>query len=96
MLVAVDYYLNPGETLQPFVGFGAGTMFSRRNTDMNIYTFQQDAWHFAVRPEAGVMYKMSPGAYAYLALKYYHGFKSGDFNEAQSYMTINLGFIFIK
>src|SRR5688572_2472890 len=38
MLFAADYYLKPGEQLNPFVGLGLGTMYSRRNTDMGQYT----------------------------------------------------------
>jgi outer membrane protein len=96
MLVSADYFLKPDATLQPFVGLGLGTIFSRRDLDMNIYTFRQEAWHFAVRPEVGFLYKMNPETSVYVGLKYYTGFKSGDLAATQSYLALNLGFVFTK
>lgn len=93
LLVSVDYHFNPDATLKPFAGLGIGTMYSRRDMDMNIYRFTEDAWHFAIRPEVGFMYQVSPEASGYLGLKYYTGLKSGDFSESQSYIALNIGFV---
>jgi outer membrane protein len=93
MLVAADYYLSPGEKINPFAGIGIGTMYSLRNTDMGTWTLEQNAWHFALCPEAGVLLNIKPGLDFSLSAKYYHGFKSGDLS-AQSYFALNLGFVF--
>ena len=93
MLAAVDYYLSPDEPLNPFVGIGVGTMFSRRNTDMGQYTLEEEAWHFAIRPEIGILYEVSPDFSFSVTGKYYMGFEAGDL-DAQNYFALNVGFVF--
>lgn len=93
MLVAADYYLKPGEKINPFAGLGIGTMYSLRNTDMNLYTLEQDAWHFALRPEVGALIQASPDFSFSVSAKYYHGFEAGDL-ASQGYFTLNFGFVF--
>ena len=94
MLGAVDYYMNPSTQITGFAGLGIGTMYTLQNTDMSTYTFEKDAWHFALRPEIGVIFKPSPGVGVMLAAKYYYGFKAGDL-PAQGYFTVNVGFVFV-
>jgi opacity protein-like surface antigen len=94
MLVAADYYLSPGETFNPFVGLGIGTMYSRRNTDMSTYTLEEEAWHFVLRPEAGFIYEVSPDLGLSATAKYYIGFEAGDL-PTQSYITLNFGVVFM-
>jgi outer membrane protein len=93
MLFGADYYLSPGEQINPFFGLGVGTMYSLRNTDMGTYTLEQDAWHFALRPEAGILVETSPGFAFSITGKYYYGFEAGDL-PAQGYFALNFGFVF--
>jgi len=93
ILVAADYYMNPGEQISAFAGLGLGTMYTLQNTDMGSYTFEKDAWHFALRPEIGVLIQPSQGVGIMVASKYYYGFKAGDL-PAQGFVTINVGFVF--
>lgn len=95
MLVAADYYVNPSEMIVPFVGLGVGTMYSLQNTDMSQYTFEKDAWHFALRPEIGILFNAASGVGFKVSSKYYYGFKAGDL-PAQGYATINVGFVFVQ
>jgi len=94
MLVAADYYFKPDAQISGYGGLGIGTMYTLQNTDMATYTFEKDAWHFALRPEFGVLIKAAPGVGLTLAWKYYYGFKAGDL-PAQGYMTLNFGFVFV-
>jgi hypothetical protein len=94
MLAAADYYFKPDANLSGFAGLGIGTMYTLQNTDMATYTFERDAWHFTLRPEAGILIKAAPGVGLTLAAKYYYGFKAGDL-PAQAFMTISFGFVFI-
>jgi outer membrane protein W len=96
IMAAVNYYFKPDAQVNPFVGLGMGTMYSRRDLDMNVYTFRQDSWSFAVRPEAGILLKMNDATSAYIGLKYYNGFAAGDLNATQSYFALNLGLIFVQ
>ncbi len=90
---AGDYYLKPGEKLNPFVGLGIGTLYTKRNTDMNLYTLENNVWAFGLRPEVGVMVSTTPGMDIILVGKYNYGFSAGGL-DAQSYFTFNVGFVF--
>ena len=95
MLASATYYLKPGETFNPFVGLGIGTIYTRRNTDMNLYTIEQEAWNFALQPEVGFLYQLNDGAAATVSGKFNQGFKAGqELTEAQSFFTLNVGFAF--
>jgi hypothetical protein len=94
MLAAADYYTQTGGMVEAFGGLGLGTMYTLQNTDMSTYTFEKDAWHFAIRPEAGIIIKAAPGVSFTINTKYYYGFKAGDL-PAQGYFTINAGFVFV-
>ncbi|MDL5048721.1 OmpW family outer membrane protein [Oscillatoria amoena NRMC-F 0135] len=97
MLVSTNYYLKPGETLNPFVGLGIGTVYTRRNTDMNLYTLEQEAWNFALQPEVGFHYTVNDATALTFMLKYYNGFKaSSELTSAQSYLAICVGFTFMN
>lgn len=95
MLFSADYYLKPGEDINPFAGLGIGTMYSLRNTDMGQYTLEEDAWNFALRPEVGVLFAANPDMSLSITGKYYYGFEAGDL-PAQSYFALSLGFVFTK
>jgi hypothetical protein len=95
ILGALDYYMTSMGDIFPYAGLGVGTMYSLQNTDMGSYTFEKDAWHFALRPEIGVIMDMGGGSGFNLCTKYYHGFKAGDL-PSQGYFTINVGFVFVN
>jgi hypothetical protein len=94
MLAAADYYMTPDANIVPFAGLGIGTMYTLQNTDMSTYTFEKDAWHFALRPEIGLLIKAAPGVGLTINTKYYYGFKAGDL-PSQAYLTVNFGFVFV-
>lgn len=96
MLATFTYFLSEEEEgVVPFASFGIGTMYTRRNTDMNLYTIEQEAWNFLIQPEIGVHYGMPDGFGLSASLKYNHGFAAGsELTEAQSYLSLNLGFNF--
>src|SRR5690349_6813168 len=94
MMLAGNYYFNPDQKMRPFVGLGLGTMYSVRDTQMYVYSLEQDAWHFATSPQVGMLYELGFGSSLYLGVKYNIGFKAGDFDAGQSYLAINVGFAF--
>lgn len=95
ILAAVDYYVVKEGRIIPYAGFGMGTMYSLQNTDMGTWTFEKDAWHFAIRPEIGLLYETAPGTGFNIVGKYYYGLKAGDL-PAQGYFTLNVGFVFVR
>ncbi|MDH4057179.1 MAG: porin family protein [Cyclobacteriaceae bacterium] len=97
LFINANYYLKPDESLNPFVGLGIGTMYSLRNTDMNLYTYKRDAWNFALQPEVGLLFDTENGMALNVSARYTYGFQAGsELTEAQSYFSINLGFVFMK
>lgn len=94
-LIAADYFIEMNGNVTPYAGLGLGTMYSLQNTDMGTYTFEKDAWHFAIRPEIGIMIEPAPGMGLNIVSKYYYGLKAGDL-PAQGFFTINVGFVFVN
>ena len=68
-------------------------MYSRRDTDMGLWYVEEEAWHFALKPEAGIMWQIDFNVSFNLSAKYYTGFASGDL-ETQSYFALGAGFAF--
>lgn len=97
MLLSGSYYLKPGEAINPFVGLGVGTIYTLRNTNMNLYTVELDAWNFALQPQVGVQFSVDDATAITLIAKYNNAFHAGgELDTDQSYFTINLGFAFIR
>ena len=96
MMINPTYYLKPGETVNPYVTLGIGTMYTRRNTDMNLYTVEQEAWNFLLQPEVGLQYMINDAAALNISGKFNYGFKAGnEIDSAQSFFTLNIGFSFL-
>lgn len=93
LFVAADYMLKPGEKFNPYVGFGLGTMYSGRDTDMGTFRMDEDAWHFAIKPEVGALIEFNRATDVKISAKYITGFKAGDL-PTQSYFSLNFGFVF--
>jgi len=94
MLASFDYYLTAGQKINPFIGLGTGVMYSRRNTDMNLYTIEQDAWNFTLQPQIGIEIDNNLSSSFTVIAKYFNGFAAGDLSADQSYFTINVGWTF--
>ena len=94
MLVSADYYFKPLEKINPFIGLGTGVVYTRRNTDMNLYTIEQEAWNFTLQPEVGIQIQNDFSSGFTIMAKYYNGFAAGDLPEGQSYLTLNIGMVF--
>ena len=93
MLVTAEYSLNPENPLKYFVNFGIGTMYTMRTTDMGLWRLEEKAWHFALKPEIGLLYQLNPGTALKIAGKYYVGFAAGDL-DTQSYFAVSAGLAF--
>ena len=93
ILVSADYFLSTDNPLKPYVGFGIGTMYIERMTDMGQWRLQEDPWSFAVKPEVGFLYELSAGTSFKLAAKYYTGFKTSQL-DSQGYFSVSAGMAF--
>lgn len=93
ILVSAEYLLSTENALKPYVGFGIGTMYSERSTDMGQWRLKENPWSFAVKPELGLLYEMSYSTSFKLAAKYYNAFKTGQL-DSQGYFSISAGLAF--
>lgn len=92
VLATLDYYLKPGERVNPFAGLGIGTMFSRTNLDVGIWTKEINTWQFAFQPEVGVVVQTSPGTGLIISAKYYSALKNKELDSNLGYFALNVGF----
>lgn len=95
LFLSADYYFKPGDDVNPYVGLGVGTIYNQRDTDMGIFRLEQDAWHFAFQPQVGIFYSVNHFAGISFAAKYSTGLAAGDFNAAQSFFSLNIGYVFM-
>lgn len=93
ILITTNYHFKPGEKISPFVGLGVGAMSMNRDTNMGVYVLSTDTWHFALKPEVGVLVSANSQLDILLSGKYYTGFATSDM-PTQSYFAFNIGFVF--
>jgi outer membrane protein W len=95
IMIAADYYVKSGEDLVPFFGLGVGTLYTNRRTEMGVFQLEQDAWSLAVAPQVGFYYSVNQNNGISFSAKYNIGLAAGDFDSGQSYLSLNIGFIFL-
>lgn len=94
LLATVEYNLKPEGPFKPYVNLGIGTMYTKRDTDMGQWRLAQEAWHFALKPELGLLYELNFSTDLKASAKYYTGFAGGDLESSQSYFAITAGIAF--
>lgn len=92
LLVAADYVFMPDKNFQPYLGLGIGTMYSERVLEMGIWSFEENPWQFALKPELGFLYQFAGSNALKLSAKYNVGM-GGDLGT-QGYVTVAVGFAF--
>ena len=93
MLVNGQYHLNSDGAIKPYVGLGIGTIYNIRNTDMGLWTVEQNNWHFLVTPEAGITFGIGQNTALKLNAKYDNAFKT-DKADSFANLNFNIGFVF--
>jgi opacity protein-like surface antigen len=79
----------------PFVGFGIGTIYTKRDTDMGLYRWEEEAWSFSIRPEVGVTFPLKKNKIAKLAIRYNEAFRTSSLKD-QSFLSLGIGLVFGK
>ena len=90
----VNYYFKQNEKINAYAGMGLGLVYNRKNTDMYVYTLEEESWNFGLQPELGLEYKVDSRYSITAAGKYYYCFESGDIGYPTSYFALNLGVSF--
>ena len=95
MVATATYIMAPNEAFKPYATVGMGMMYTRRNTDMNIYRIKQEAWNFTLQPEIGVQIHSGELMGVVLSGKYTHGFQAGsELHEPQRLFSLHIGLCF--
>jgi outer membrane protein W len=93
MSVVGQYHLKTEGGLKPYLGLGIGTIYDLRNTNMGLWTIEQDNWHFLLSPEAGLVFPVGPDVGLKLSAKYDYAFKTSSAGSFSN-LNFNIGFIF--
>jgi hypothetical protein len=93
MLFNTQYHLGTGP-FRPYGGLGIGTLYNLRNTDMGLYTIEENNWHFLMTPEVGFTYDLGQGVGIKFNAKYDNAFKSAD-ADAMGNLSFNIGLNFV-
>ncbi len=95
MLATATYFMEANEMFHPYATVGIGVTYTRRNTDMNLYTLEQEAWNFTLQPEIGVQIHTADLMGFVISAKYLNGFQSGsELHDPQSFFSLHVGFCF--
>jgi hypothetical protein len=92
LFAAADYYFGDDE-IRPYVGLGIGTLYSHQRVDMGLFSLEDKTWHFALRPEAGVLIEANIDLDFIMTARYIYGFEASGVS-AQQYFSFNVGAAF--
>ncbi len=94
LTVNTHYYFGYGQVL-PYAGIGIGAYYVNSRSYMGIYYVQEEAWHFGVAPEIGVVVPFgSSNTGINVALKYNYAAKTKD-TQAVSWVELDIGIAYV-
>lgn len=83
----------------PYAMLGAGTYFIRQVFDFGVFEFTEDAWHFGLAPEIGILVPLQRGGAATLNARYNYPFEAGNYTltgkSSFNFWSINLGVAYV-
>jgi len=87
------YFLDQAADFKPYVGLGAGTLYSQQESYFNIYVIEENNWGFLVRPELGFQYEFgySMGLQAYVAYSYATNKNDGFRIDGLQHVSVGVG-----
>lgn len=88
------HLLRPEKNLSPYAGFGVGTIYIMRVTDMGLYRWADDHWSFSLRPEAGLICWLWDNTGLKASVRYHQGFKPASLEQNQSFWSLSVGLVY--
>jgi hypothetical protein len=79
------------EGARPFIGSGLGVIADIAKTNIGLYSFRKNSWHFTVAPEIGIKIPLDKN-FITGSLRYSYGFKTKEIDRI-SYFSLNLGML---
>lgn len=89
------YFLGQEAGINPYIGFGAGTIYTDFDTDMGLYHMEKDSWNLSIKPEIGFMYSFHDTLRSKFALRYNKAFDTSAIKDP-SFFSISLGVVIVK
>lgn len=100
--IASYYFGNKrGSTVIPYIQANVGTVYVKQRFQIGALILDNDNWHFAAGPEAGLMFKVGKDVGISLSGKYNYCFSSGETLKGEgsndfSFINANIGLSYIR
>ena len=96
LLNAFYYFQDPRRELTPYVGINTGVYYIIQRFEIGVVAFENDNWHFALSPEAGIVWPVDRNTSILLGFRYNYPFDSGTSiggreNNTWPYWGLNVG-----
>jgi hypothetical protein len=88
--VSAHYYWGDSRGIRPFAGGGIGAYYVIQRYEQGDDSYRDDAWHFGVSPEAGVVFPIAETFNWFVLTRLHHAVGSGD-DTSQTYWALNIG-----
>ena len=100
LLVTGHIYSKAGETMQMYLGLGAGVYYIREQMDVGTYTIEKTSWVFGVAPEAGVRINSKSDMQFAVFGRYHYPVEAGSFlpddPASMQYLSVGLMVLYKK
>jgi len=91
--VTGTYFLN-GDEIKPFIGLGVGTIYNMTDADIGVFRFEDNAWQFSLRPEAGVQFELNYRTGIRISARYNHALETSELGSF-SYLALGAGIVWM-
>jgi hypothetical protein len=91
VMVGVNYGFLPDGMINPYIGFGGGFVYNEYRVDMGLYSISDEAWKFAIRPEAGLLLGLGNTDLKLAASFLQNTFNGNEYNV--SFFNYSIGFV---
>lgn len=86
------YYFKSGD-IQPYASLGIGLVYNRLEEDIGLFTNQNSAWQFGIRPELGMDYEIGYQGVGIRAALRYQYVASGSSVPSLPLFSFNVGVV---
>ncbi|MHA7101218.1 outer membrane beta-barrel protein [Roseivirga pacifica] len=90
VLATGHYYFGSEYSVRPYVGLGVGGYYIARRTEMGLYAFEDNNFHFGLAPAAGVIVPFQGDVSGHFGVKYNYATKAGD-SANVNYLGFSIG-----
>ncbi len=89
LMVNAHYYFGDRGGVRPFIGANVGTYYIERRVEIGLFLVDDDAWHFGLAPEAGIVVPIGWRARGFLNARYNWAIEASDFTG--NYWSFSIG-----